>query len=487
MSDTDALDLERIRLEADRAVRAIPPLWPLASSVAVNPFIGQADEGLAQAAARLARVAGATLTPPRASLREKIAGGEITDDDLRAALSDAPVALRPPDLGALKAATQRDASLPARLPTVADLAAEVSGTAWPDLLADRIGAWAAAHFDQGQALWAAPQGPGAFTAWRVFAVHDLTPEILGLSGFARHVADAPERALPAIARAARTLGLHGACLPTYFHQLLMTLGGWSQLARYKLWQAELAGEDDQTAVDLLAIRLLWEEALFLRHGEAIARTWSDVRERHAAPVEATPELVVDAILQDAAERASQRELAACLARPPRSAVESRPALQAAFCIDVRSEVFRRALEAQHPEIRTLGFAGFFGMATAHRRFASDVEERRLPVLLNPSLKSEAASGERSGREARVRIEARAVRAWGRFKLAAVSSFAFVEGAGPIYVGKLLADGLGLAHGKAPPDPPPRFTSALDLDERPRSPRRCCAPCRSPRVSPASFS
>ena len=62
-------------------------------------------------------------------------------------------------------------------------------------------------------------------------------------------------------------------------------------------------------------------------------------------------------------------------------------MQAAFCIDVRSEVFRRALESLHPGIQTIGFAGFFGLTTAHRRFASDVEELRLPVLLNPALKS----------------------------------------------------------------------------------------------------
>ena len=40
-----------------RAARAIPPVWPLASSVAVNPFLGQTSESLAVAGARLARVA----------------------------------------------------------------------------------------------------------------------------------------------------------------------------------------------------------------------------------------------------------------------------------------------------------------------------------------------------------------------------------------------------------------------------------------------
>ena len=47
----------RIAAAADRAALAIPPAWPLASSVAVNPFFGQSGEDLATAGARLARVA----------------------------------------------------------------------------------------------------------------------------------------------------------------------------------------------------------------------------------------------------------------------------------------------------------------------------------------------------------------------------------------------------------------------------------------------
>jgi hypothetical protein len=34
-------DTPELDAAIDRAVRAIPPAWPLASSVAVNPFIGQ--------------------------------------------------------------------------------------------------------------------------------------------------------------------------------------------------------------------------------------------------------------------------------------------------------------------------------------------------------------------------------------------------------------------------------------------------------------
>ncbi|MBX9759417.1 MAG: DUF2309 domain-containing protein, partial [Beijerinckiaceae bacterium] len=61
--------------------------------------------------------------------------------------------------------------------------------------------------------------------------------------------------------------------------------------------------------------------------------------------------------------------------------------------------------------------------------------------------------------------ARASRAWGRFKLAAVSSFAFVEATGPTYAGKLVSDALGLHRAPAPNDPAPRLDPALDLPAR----------------------
>jgi hypothetical protein len=458
-------DLQRLEAAADRAARAIPPLWPLASSVAVNPFLGQAHESLATTGARLARVAGAAVTVPRAWRQAQISAGAISDPDLLDAWARAPAHLRPADLAALKAAAAGAAPTPAATPSIAELAAEVSGVDWPGLIAERVGAWAAGYFDEGQALWSAPRGKGAYAAWRAVATHDLTPEIAGLSGFALHVSEAPEDALALIARAVDRIALEPAALETCFHRMLMTLGGWAQYGRYKLWQAELAGGSDRTVIDLLAIRLIWEEALFLRYGAQIADRWAQARADHAAPVAATRDLVIDAILQEAAERSAQRALAATLAQTSPAARHDQAALQAAFCIDVRSEVFRRALESLDPHIQTLGFAGFFGLGAAHRRFASDVEELRLPVLLNPALRSCSGGADLAAADQSARFKSRAKRAWGRFKLAAVSSFAFVEAAGPIYVGKLLSDALGLQGAAAASDPAPRPDPALDLVPR----------------------
>lgn len=453
--------LAQLKVAADGAARAIPPVWPLASSVAVNPYLGQTGLTLAETAALMARVSGTPVTMPRSWYRERIASGAITAGDLAAALAAAPHAAKPASLAALQAAIAQDAAPARAIPTVADLAAKASGIDWPGIIAERFGAWAGGYFDKGQALWAAPRGKGAYAAWQAVATHDLTPEIAGLTGFGAFVADAPERAAEALASAVAGLQLPPAALETYFHSLLVTLGGWAHVARYELWQAELAGRSDETITDFLTIRLLWEQALLERYSAQIGHAWLAAMAEHELPVVPGEDQIVDAILQEAAERAGQAALADTLAAPVAGFDREAPVMQAAFCIDVRSEVFRRALESLDRRIQTLGFAGFFGLTASHRRFASDVAEHRLPVLLNAGLTS------RTGGEGatHARHTARAARAWGRFKLAAVSSFAFVEAAGPIYIGKLIKDALGLTANKPPRDPKPFADPAPDAATR----------------------
>jgi uncharacterized protein YbcC (UPF0753/DUF2309 family) len=460
-----AIDLSTLETAAETAARQIPPLWPLSSYVAVNPFLGQSEHDLAQTAALLARVGGVPCTMDRDWYLQRIDSGEISAEDLRAALDACPHANKPADPDALRAAVSDADEIPQALPTVADLAAVAGGTDWPALIDERFGAWAGGYFDRGQALWAAPRGRSAWSAYRSYATHDLTPEIMGLKGFAALVADAPEDPIRSIANSVGRLGLKRAALDSYFHQMLFSLGGWAQYARYELWRAELAADTDATLTDFLAIRLLWEEALFLQYREDIEAGWEKARESHASPVAVGDAQVLNSILQEAAERAAQRGLARTLAAPAQPQAEQRPALQAAFCIDVRSEVFRRALEAVDPGIQTLGFAGFFGVFAKHRRFASDVDELRLPVLLNPTVSSIAVSADDRETDLAERYAARARRAWGRFKLAAVSSFAFVEATGPLYIAKLIRDSLGLNPPKIPHDPTPRFVPELDLETR----------------------
>ncbi len=447
---------------ANGAAKAIPPLFPLSASVAVNPFLGQTGEPLAVTAARLARVAGKRVMPARSHWAKKLEGGEILEEDLSDALAGLEGTFDRPTLSDVLNSLEAESPLPEALPTVADLAAEATGIDWPGLIEDRIGVWAASHFDQGQALWQPGRAGGIFSAWREFGARDLTPEIHGLTGFGAFVAATNRSHWRAIGRASESLGLSPAAAGTAFHRWLMTLGGWGQYARYLLWQAELEGESDNSVTELLAIRMVFEEALFRLYKDQIAERWAEVVAAHETPVTPTRDIVIDAVLQEAGERAEQRRLAASLAVAETPSRKERPEVQAAFCIDVRSEVFRRALEAQGAGIETIGFAGFFGLAAAHQCAGSDVVEARGPVLLQPGVVSQAHEG--AEKNLKRRGVARAKRAWGRFKLAAVSSFAFVEATGPIYAGKLVRDALGIGHAHKA-DPAPQLDPSIDLGQR----------------------
>jgi uncharacterized protein YbcC (UPF0753/DUF2309 family) len=442
---------------AEAAARAIPPAFPLDATVAVNPFLGQTGEDLATASARLRRTAGIRATQSPADYAAAIADGRISDHDLAAALDASALPGKPADVAALKALLSdlKTGEPPAPLPTVADLAAAATGTDWPAIIERTIGLWASGQFDRGQALWQPRPGEDCFAAWRAWASHDLTPEIAGLTGFCAHVTEAPDTAERAILRAAEALGLTDAAAETAFHRLYIDLGGWSQHARWLLWQAELEGGTDRSLAALLAIRLIWEEALLARFPD-IAEAWAGTVTAHAAPVAPDAGDVALAILQDAADRAHQRQLVAAL--DGQAQAGERPFLQAAFCIDVRSEVFRRALESIDPSVETIGFAGFFGLPLSHKAQGSDLAAAHLPVLLNPAIETTSRTDDAT--EQRLRIGARAVRAWGRFRQAAVSSFAFVEAAGPVYAGKLLRDALGLTSKTARQAPAPQVVGGL---------------------------
>ncbi|WP_424970824.1 YbcC family protein [Dinoroseobacter sp. S76] len=445
-----ALSTEQITALTDTAIRAIPPAFPLSATVAVNPFLGQTGQNLPETAALLSRVAGCAVTAPRHWFAAKIAGGEITLEDIAAALTASGTSLSVAEVLAAAGQTRPE---PSALPTVSALEGQ-------GLAEARIGAWASGYFDQGQALWSAQPEEGAYANWRRFACHDLHPELAGLPGIRASFAALPETAEAALPWALALLGLSADAAALYAHRLLMTLGGWAQAARYRLWQAELAGETDTSLSELLAIRAAWD-AVLLSHRPGLQPAWADAVATCSAPAAPARDDQIDAILQEAAERAAQRELALAFVPGAGQSNPARPVMQAAFCIDVRSEVMRRALESQSPQIETLGFAGFFGLTVAHTPAGMCGSEARLPVLLTPGLESRDA-----GDHGAARIAGRAKRAWGRFRQAAVSSFAFVEATGPLYAGKLVRETLG--HGQeevtsAKPvlDPPLPLAAQID--------------------------
>lgn len=485
-----------VRIEAlcDAAVRRVAPLWSLESFVAVNPWVGLEDHPVDKAALRMARVAGARSTMPRTWYVEAIRRGRISDSNLRRALATARARARdratilhrlPRDVRELRARVEADApfggvpsgtspesgSYPVE-PTIADAAERLDGRHWEGLVAARISTWAADHFDRGQAAWRSPWADeGPWHAWLLESQHDRTPELEGVAGFRAFVRTLPREPERARARLLTDLGLREDKLENYLHRLLMRVGGWAAWTRRRLWEAELDDADAAAPTDLLTILLAWEVALLGAFEErGVRRVWHEMR--HAAEVgpereRAEIDIRIDLLLQDALEHALQDELVERFDRqastPVSDTTGDRPTVQAAFCIDVRSEVYRRALERVLPDARTLGFAGFFGVPLEYVGLGDDEGSARCPVLLRPAARiREVVPGDASETDVvaeRRTLRRRATAVWKAFKMGAVSCFGFVGPIGLAYAAKLVTDGLGLTR----PAPRPG-RDGLEADE-----------------------
>lgn len=463
------------------ACNRIAPLWPLKHFVAVNPFLGFSDHTFASTCATMRRVARVDMLMPRGFYRQALADGLIEDRDIEAALADSPVSLA--FLGSVEAVRRAAACDPkaaespgAAVATVAEvldrLAAgdrHVSRTAF---MIDEISRWCAAYFDQGQSVWRLPaRSQGLYAAWRTSMRHNRNPEVMGIKGFRAAVAAMPSDPVEAICSVVEALGIPTPAIADYLYRALFDINGWAGYARYLVWNNALYGRPDDTLVQLLAVRVAWGYALYLqRLDEPFATAWRQAMTEAAAvpgdaPLGQDHDLCIDLVLQEAYEKAYQRRLISRLRRPrlQRGASADRPAVQAAFCIDVRSEIYRRALETVSGDVETIGFAGFFGFPIEYVPIGKLRGGAQCPALLKPAfIVCEGVDGATDDEEQDIlalrRLRRRAAKAWKSFKVAAISSFTYVETAGLLFAGRIATDSLGLT--RTVPDPK---TDGLDRD------------------------
>ncbi|MBX3463738.1 MAG: DUF2309 domain-containing protein [Planctomycetes bacterium] len=440
--------------DVELACQRIAPAWPLDRFLAVNPYWGHRDQPFATAAAELGALCGATLWMPRAYHREQWRQGRLGREHLQAAI-DAEGAGCTVD--ELIAAMQGETPVAAPLPLVTDLADRNRRPSepqrWTDLAVHQISQHAAAYFDRTQSSWGPDRGLGLYGSWRRSLAQDRgLPMRAGHAAFARRVQALPANARDALAVATRSLGVEPPQRAAYYTALLASVRGWAAWCAYQRWQARLAGGDDGHIVDLLAIRIAWE--LLLVQDEELQPVLPAWRERLAAHPAAAARLAWaqahDRLLQRALEIAFQQRLGAGLRRGPEPASPP-PTVQAVFCIDVRSERFRRALEAEGGDaVQTRGFAGFFGLPIAHAPLGGATVRPQLPGLLAPAQTTTQSSGDAAldgALAARRQGALRWRQRWSEFRAGATSAFTFVESCGLLYGVDLLRRSLGAA---APP-------------------------------------
>ena len=397
----DAKIDRRIEAACARACGAIAPAWPLDRAIAVNPHWERIDYGVRSVAARMAVLGDIRVFPPRAQLREAWTAGRIAAADLDDALAQhAEATATGLDAEQALTALRAEPVLP-RLPLLVDvLDDDPKGTqrlSWRQAITHQVSQVCAAYFDTHQADWQPDRADGLYAFWRDTLTHDHGIGVLmGLPDLACGLAALPATREQAERWVLRRLGLPEEAWADYLEAVLLTVHGWASWCAYLAWEARLAGGSDAHLRDLLAIRLAWGAIMLeCRDDRAAQRAFVALQvEWERAPAllqQAEDRLLVDEVWQLAFERGYQRTLARRLraAAPPLAAAEVAAGVevQAAFCIDVRSERWRRALEAAWPAVQTVGFAGFFGLPVAYTPLATEARRPQLPGLLAPALEA----------------------------------------------------------------------------------------------------
>jgi uncharacterized protein YbcC (UPF0753/DUF2309 family) len=430
----------------DTACARIAPAWPLDRLIAVNPYWGFVDKPIHVAAAALGALSGTTLLMPRPYYSEQHQRGRFTAAHVQQALT---LSGTPVPLSDVLTALASPAPPPVRRPLATDGADRgrdlTHAMPWAEFVTWHISQAAAAYFDDGQASWGANRAAGLYGLWRRLAIRDHSPRMLmGFNGFRRAVAALPEDPLALIAEATEDLAVLPASLADYFTALLMSVNGWASHCAFRRWDARLGARDDGQIVDLLAVRLAWELLLSRQSARPDGGPVVDALQTWQAGLPAPDQAHdVDWVMQRALELAYQEALAAKLAHPAKPGPAGRPDVQAVFCIDVRSEVLRRSLEAVAPTVQTLGFAGFFGLPIAYEPLHGPARPQ-LPGLLPPGLlvREQGEAEDRAATTQRRALDLKA--ALKDLQTTALSSLSYVEIAGLASLPGLLREGLAFA-------------------------------------------
>ncbi len=427
--------------DVELACGMIAPTWPLDRFIAVNPLWSRVSRPFSVVSAQLAALCGSRFLMPRAWFRERWLAGQLRVEHLREAIAVSDASITEKQLISLLQSQEPTLSPRACvmdvLTTQQERRREMS---WREFVIHRTSQFCASFFDDSQAQLAPAQDGGLYASWRRQALGDHSAALLmGLKNYRLIVSSLPQSAHEVIATALSVLNVSSEQREKYLTRLLLNLNGWASWCAYLRWTARLASGQDDQIVELLAILLAWELTLFRAGEPHIKSQWRmEMASWLNSDATAQSSQAHDWILQRAMELAWQSEVCRQLPAGFAATRVQAPKVQAMFCIDVRSEVFRRALETQDASVQTLGFAGFFGLPVEYKPVGAESTRPQLPGLLGAKFRvtdtavpNELAATRRS--------RWRSAFAWKQFKQNPLSCFAFVESMGLLFAGDLLRD------------------------------------------------
>lgn len=436
-----------------KTCKNVAPVWPIKNTVAVNPFLGFSDTSFYQSTKLLAERSGINTTMPLKFYLDRIENKEIIMADLNAAIlkNDKPFHTAESFITAIKRfETEPKTEESYTVKTIVDLAHDITGKNWNDFMIDKISAWTSAYYDDHQALWkTTDSSTDLFEAWKKEAEVDLSSELMGIKQFRANLKELSNDSWAASVFIIQKLDLSEDILEAYLHTLLLKIIGWSSYAAGTDWHNNLYTENSQNLASFLSIILAWEYALFeSMQGKGIGKIWNENKSnliKHEAIGAIDEELEARIILQDAYDFACERQLKTKFQTQPDTKSSSvRPKVQAVFCIDVRSEVYRRNLEKVDHEIETIGFAGFFGFPINYIPLTHQEGKNQCPVLIPSGPVVRERFDENAKAVAKRTTKNQVAKTWKSYASGAITSFGFVSTMGLFYLPKLIGNSFHLS-------------------------------------------
>lgn len=418
----------------------IAPNWPLDQMIAVNPYWPLRHQPIEEVAARLKALSGIDLLLPAVAYVQMFTKGQISPYALQQALSEAGQSL---ELQSFVLRSQTLLSDPQGIQSLAMLYDQQQSEYELSLqqeLNSHMSQFCAWYFQQQDRQTQALVDGDLYQQYQQFTAEDRGLDLLlGTEGLHHRYAALPSQINELMWLCQHSFNLPEELFPLYAEGLQRQLNGWASWMAYQHWQANLQGHVPTGTLDLLAIQLGWELVLFQQLAATEPSRLRELKHQWLGLLCNSSERLAFTREQQqyqfiwwrAAEITYQHQLRSSLLTTAVSTAKP-PQLQAVFCIDVRSEVIRRALEGQSDTIQTIGFAGFFGLPLQFELSGTPFARPQLPGLLAPVMTA------RPRQDPQHQVNnARQKGHWQRVGLQATSSFPIVESSGWLALPKLL--------------------------------------------------
>ncbi|MDA5111009.1 DUF2309 domain-containing protein [Brevibacillus thermoruber] len=411
-ASADSLQVEEL---VGKASQVIAPLWPLGAFVASHPWEGMEHLTFEEVADRFRGSRDINLYPSMTMFREALRKGELNpaylEERFRKWLNEQPSVIPKEEVERLcrgllwneevprevvnslemkhltarmkDGKTQPDRFLFRWVRTKSAILEAQGEARWTRALDRHMIKWCKLFLDESQAMWGMPfREQGFYNAWRKLARYD--PSLSRAQRKRLH--HVPANAEDALKQALLNLGVPATEMERYLEEHLIALPGWAGML---LWRSRKSGQGHRLLTEYLAIRLSLEWAMIAPRlplaeaGEGEDDTalfpclaawvhwggWTPERWLSLPPGERHIRLafacrfgraIRPRLWLEAWEDTQEERLLRNISSPPKHSSAQKAAVQLIFCIDVRSEPFRRHLEREGP-FETFGCAGFFGL------------------------------------------------------------------------------------------------------------------------------